>query len=372
MKNKKVLMIWTTNNRNELGGVGYYRIVNPAREFVKNGYDVTVMSSSDFDKKFKLKDTDTVEEMYSRMFEQYDLVWMKHTDNISILAKIFELRDKYKKKLVWDFDDDLFNVRPSQPAYEKLHPQSPTRIITGASISMCDALTVSTPYLKKSLSKLLKEAFNIKIPIYVCPNFVNKEEWNNVKYRPSNSPVIGYYGSITHNDDFALIKKVIYKILKKYNTVRFQVVGAFSSETMIGLFSDVEDIEILKQIELIGGTNGWNGFPELLLRQNWDISVAPLIDDEFNRSKSNIKWMESSMKSIPTVCSNVEPYKMSVTKNTGFLCNTEKEWFNTLVKLIENKDLRVKIGKQAKEYVLSEFTDKAVKDWIKTLDILLK
>ncbi len=372
-ENKKALMLWTGNDNSEMGGVGYYRIVSPAQKLQKLGYNIDIVSGWDVVNKFNIKKHDNeLIDVYSNILETYDLLWMKHTDNKDAIAAIFSLKDQFKCKVVWDFDDDLFNVRESQPAYKEYHPGSDRRAIVASAMSYCDAITVSTEYLKKSLSNLLKKVYNVDKDIYVCPNFVNPEEWNKIKYYPSNSPVIGYYGSTTHNDDFEMIKPIIYRILEKYPRVKFEIMGAFSSTQTIELFRDCPNVDLLKRVKLNGGTKGWKGFPELLLRQKWDIALAPLVDDEFNRSKSNIKWMETAMKSIPCVCSEVEPYKTTIIPGTGFMCNEEEDWFATLSTLIENPDVRVAIGKRAKEYVLSEFTDKKVKIWEGTLCELLK
>jgi glycosyltransferase involved in cell wall biosynthesis len=374
-KKPKVLMIWTQNTNETVGGVGQYRIVSPGRKLKELGYDVEIIPGSSIAEKFG----ETIEEAYPKMMQSYDLIWMKHTDNMQSIGALFALRQQYPCKIVWDFDDDLFNVRPSQKiAYEQYGPGQEKRDIVATAISFCDALTVSTEHLKKQLGGMIKEMFDVNIPIFVCPNFLNIEEWNYIKYRPSNSPVIGYYGSTTHADDLELVKPAIYKILKKYPTVNFNVIGMATSKEILETFADCPDVELLKRVHLAGGTKGWAGFPDLVLRQNWDIAIAPLIDDKFNRSKSHIKWMECAMKSIPVVASNVYPYREKIfgTKaiedgKTGFLVN-DKDWVKTLSKLIENPDLRVKVGEVARETVIKDWNaDKQIKHWAKALDGIL-
>lgn len=89
----------------------------------------------------------------------------------------------------------------------------------------------------------------------------------------------------------------------------------------------------------------------------WDIGIAPLTNSKFNQSKSHIKWMEYSMYEIPTVASKVYPYSKDILGIktiedgvTGILCENG-EWEKKLSMLIEDEELRRKIGKQAKEYV---------------------
>ena len=60
------------------------------------------------------------------------------------------------------------------------------------------------------------------------------------------------------------------------------------------------------------------------------------------------------MKKIPTVASWVYPYHAPIDGTpviqdgkTGFLVETKEEWVETLQKLIDNPELRQKIGKAA-------------------------
>jgi len=376
---KRVLMIWTGNNNQELGGVGQYRVVAPGEKLKEMGYDITIENGQTIDKTYRTDvNEDECVDVYRNIHSQFDVIWMKHSDNTAALAAIFGFKERYGTKVVWDFDDDLFAVKPGQPAWDNYHPGNKNRAVVAAAISMCDAITVSTEPLKKSMAKLLKDVYNTTKPIFVCPNFVNKKEWNNVKYYPSNSPVIGYYGSTTHNEDLEMVMPSIIKVLQKYPTASFEIIGACHEKDIIKLLSPWAGKEVLERIRTAGGTKGWKNFLEMLLNQRWDISIAPLTDDTFNRAKSHIKWMESSMKSIPVVASNVYPYVepihgTAVISNgvTGVICKPN-EWVKQLSKLIENPELRKKIGKKAKDEVLKNWSvDTQIKHWTKALDSIL-
>jgi glycosyltransferase involved in cell wall biosynthesis len=83
---------------------------------------------------------------------------------------------------------------------------------------------------------------------------------------------------------------------------------------------------------------------------------VPLTDDEFNKGKSNLKWLENSARKIPTVASSVESYKVSIKHGeTGFLANNQDEWVEHLSHLIENKTLRTRIGQQAYDEVKKNY-----------------
>ena len=48
---------------------------------------------------------------------------------------------------------------------------------------------------------------------------------------------------------------------------------------------------------------------QFLRKLNVDISLAPLENNRFNQSKSNIKALEGTAIGVPMICSNVGPYK---------------------------------------------------------------
>lgn len=374
-KKKKILMIWTGNVHDTVGGVGQYRIVSPGNKLKELGYDVDIIGGMDIESKFGK----SIMEAYTKMLGRYHLIIMKHTDNVDAISALFAWKKKYKCKIIWDFDDDLFSVRESQKiAHAEYGGKSVKKDIITTAMSFCDGIIVSTQPLKEKIENILTVNFGVSVPVFICPNFINPEEWPEIKYRPSNSPVIGYYGSTTHSDDLEMVKPSLYKILEKYPTANIKFLGMATVAETQEMLKDIPDKEWLKRIHLNGGTRGWSGFPELVLRQNWDIAIAPLITDQFNSCKSHIKWMECSMKSIPVVASNVYPYSKSVngTKTiengvTGFLCN-DNEWVDSLSKLIEDPELRVKIGEKARKTVLANWNaDRQIKHWENVIDTIL-
>jgi glycosyltransferase involved in cell wall biosynthesis len=64
-------------------------------------------------------------------------------------------------------------------------------------------------------------------------------------------------------------------------------------------------------------------------------------------------------------------YNTSVTKNTGVLAS-DKQWFNKLSHLIDNPNYRVFIGKNAREYVIKNFSsDAIIPKWENALNHIL-
>jgi len=86
----------------------------------------------------------------------------------------------------------------------------------------------------------------------------------------------------------------------------------------------------------------------------FDIAIAPLIEDDFNRCKSAIKWMEYSISESPGIYSNVTAYKDVVKdQKTGLLVdNDTQSWLKALEEMISNDDLRNSIQKNAYDEVI--------------------
>ena len=110
---------------------------------------------------------------------------------------------------------------------------------------------------------------------------------------------------------------------------------------------------------------------------HFDIGIAPLEDTSFNSSKSNIKFLEYSALGIPTVASKVTPYSSTIVNGeTGFLIKPKGtvylDWVKALTKLVENKELREQVGKNANKFVKENFNiEKNVDLWKDTyLEIL--
>jgi glycosyltransferase involved in cell wall biosynthesis len=266
---------------------------------------------------------------------------------------------KKHKKIILDMDDNLFEVKPDQPAWEFYKPGTEKRAFVSAFISLVDAIFVSTQPLKDYYEKYLKTVHNMEIPIYVLPNYCDEKDWQfTPTKKDENKVIIGWVGSTTHFNDLREAIPAVARVMKEHPNVHFMLTGGVSHEKAGELFNDVDD-ELLDRVFVGSGTESWEGFPEMMSKQQIDIGIAPLTNDEFNRGKSHIKWMEYAMYDIPTVASRVYPYQMDILDQntirqgeTGYLCD-KKEWYKTLKKLVENKELREKIGKQAHEYVLS-------------------
>ena len=319
-----------------LSAVDWWRIVNPLTQIKKNT-DANV----DFITKVveEGKDPDIEWEKLGK----YDVVYSSYIDNPKSYAYIKAIQQKYGTKFVMDLDDDVYDVDEYNPARIKYFDESKQLETLTTIIKDIKNMTVSTPHLAKSVYK------NTGTLPYVVPNYIDPEVYHYEDRVDKHSGIyIGYQGSSTHMSD--LFKtNVLYALRRLTDEYDIKVV-------FVGCLID-EIKDILPDAIFISGERDHVRWRDLWNRMPIDIGIAPLIDTSFNRSKSSIKYFEYSLRKIPAVYSWVEPYLEVVRENrTGYLAQSEVEWYEKLKRLIESPKLREKMAENARQDVLDHYT----------------
>ena len=80
----------------------------------------------------------------------------------------------------------------------------------------------------------------------------------------------------------------------------------------------------------------------------------PLKDNEFNRSKSDLKFIECAGNGAVALASPVVYANTIQEGKTGFIYRDEREFSNKLNLLIKNKNLRRMVAEKAYDYVRAE------------------
>lgn len=339
----------TRQVEDKYGGVGYYRTVQPAK--YTKGHKVDVVGSG------ILKKGKTREEKWSNIFKEYDVVWTSYFSDAEEASAIFYHRDKFKKKIIIDIDDNYLDIAPNHRLYDRFKETKKERAFLSTILTFADAITVSTEPLKQRLAEHIKKVYGLEKPIFIIPNMNDIENWN---FKPAKKHkdklVIGYTGSNSHYDDLHMVFPTISKIMDKYPNVYFEIMGSLSEKEAIELFKDFSD-SAKERCDLLPATQTFLEYPEHVSKQKWDIGIAPLVDTAFTRCKSHIKWMEYAMYKIPVIASKVYPYSVpcfgiETIKNgeTGFLVKPS-EWLDVLEDLILHEDKRKAIGENAYKFV---------------------
>ena len=221
-----------------------------------------------------------------------------------------QVQQEHGFKLIYEVDDVVF--REDIPDYNKFKyafDNSEIRDNCSAIINMCDEVTVTCPFIKQLYTERTGQQ-----NITVIPNFVpdfwmghlfNGKEVSKQFDLNKKKPRILYTGSGAHydvenkaggNDDFTHVRDFIRDTVDKYQWI---FVGAFPPQ--------LRDLVSQRKIEF----HPWKNlleYPRFISSLNAQLMVAPLQDNNFNRSKSDIKFIEACTLGIPCLCQDMVTY----------------------------------------------------------------
>lgn len=166
--------------------------------------------------------------------------------------------------------------------------------------------------------------------------------------------VVGWAGGLTHSDDLKLVAPALMQLLDRYPQLEIHLGGQFGAwlKNPLPAHPRVKTLDIVP-IEQ---------YADLI--RDFDIGLAPLADTPFNRSKSDLKFLEYAALGIPCVASAVGPYVDSVERGTtGYLAKNDKDWLRHLKRLVESADLRREIGENAANWAKTRMISATIEKW---------
>lgn len=287
--------------------------------------------------------TDALSVNYAELARVHCLILQRQAATAAPTAVFRHLLGHRPVRIIYEIDDALLDLEADHPHYGHFKQLSPA---LAEYITNADAITVSTEALKQ-----LIEARTTR-PVFVLPNCIDMRLWRAIDRRNtthSETVRILFSGTLSHASDFTLIRSVMRRILDIYRD-RVELV----------VWGGTDDKEMLSWPGVVQGpdfTASYEEYAHVLMSLNIDLAVVPLRDTILNRCKSHIKWLEYSIAGIPGVWSNVGEYATSIEHGvTGLLAGTETAWFDAIVSMVEDRNLRIGIARAAQEQVLQRWT----------------
>lgn len=209
-------------------------------------------------------------------------------------------------------------------------------------------VTVPSPILARYISDVVGQK-----NVYVFPNTVvpgDYEEYPTI--RTDDSVRVLWQGGMSHYIDWYPLREVIAAVFEKYRNAKLVIWGE--------KFHWITDMIRPEQLEY----HMWSDYPAFKLKRgllNIDINLCPLAANTFNACKSAIKWYEGSIWSRPeaTLAAKFGPYLEIEDGKTGLLYSSHEEFAQKLGRLIEDRNLRLRLGAGAREWVLANRTPQA-------------
>jgi glycosyltransferase involved in cell wall biosynthesis len=98
----------------------------------------------------------------------------------------------------------------------------------------------------------------------------------------------------------------------------------------------------------------WNEQDEAALLAAADIGIMPLADTDWERGKCGLKALQDMAAGLPIVASPIGISSRIVSPQTGFLAANSSEWTAALTRLIDDRELRERMGRAGRAKVERE------------------
>lgn len=297
-------------------GCGWYRIKMPLGELAKHGHDVRMVLGT---------------KVVPSELPGYEVIVGQRMDKHAALPTWRRLRAT--SKLVYEIDDDVFNVDVTNWMAYGTYGRADTQDAVAHAAEVANLVTVTTERLAEVMRR-----YNDNVA--VLPNCVPDELLELGRPR-RDKVVVGWAGGASHALDIALVAETVGRFLDRTPKAQLHLVGT----------------DYRKTVGRVGRFTAWDSDTSRYYRNiDFDIGLAPLTDTGFNRSKSPIKAMEYAALGIPVIASDIPPYSDFVVDGvTGFLCRRKADWGRRLDELANDEALREEMGRKAREHA-AQFT----------------
>ena len=342
------------------------------------------------------KDTN---EVISKML-QYDIVVYHTPIDLDIINQI-----KGKVITVCDIDD-YWNLTPTHPLYNTYQRLNLSYLI--------EQTIINSDYITTTTEVLAEKIRPINPNVFIFPNALKRVGQFIPNKRPSQRIRFGLIGGTSHVPDLKLLEQVVPNLpLKILNKVQFVLCGFDKGETTL---LDDNNNEVQK-IQTPWDKNIWTIW-ERMLTNNYrtlspdhlqfllkydiesvyndpnepykrrgalpiqtyayhyddiDVLLAPLVKNEFNQYKSNLKVVEAAVKDTAIIASDNIPYSVDsisyllpngkpnpkgnciLVKQRNTPDKNAKEWIKAITYIVEHPDCLPKMKENNLNFVNANY-----------------
>lgn len=338
-----------------IDGCWYYRAYLPA---FYNGWDADRMV---------LGDLSPIDRQMSALKAQHsDIVVFQRPDEKERIQSM-KLFKAMGKKIVFE-NDDTYKKNDHMKFREEFKRRSG---FLDEAIALADLCTTTTEFLADEYRK-------INPNVVVLPNQIEPDDWPEPERNETDVVRIGLFGSTTMNGDYEGIEDALGKLCKRKD-VKIVVLGAPDPDKIAPDIKHLwkEEINFWSRFNIEGHqTVHMHDVFSKLNSLKLDMVLIPRKDNYFNRCKSNVKFLESSMLEIPVIAQGFEdglsPYQGEGDRDYQKIVIGDN-WLEPIEELIADKELRRKMGREAKEYVIENYNiQDSYKRWDEAFNKLIQ
>lgn len=301
-------------------GSRYWRLEDPFKYLRKSGIDAQVVNGG----------------ITEEIVKEGDVFVLQGTVDKEGIALLRAYQKEQGKKIVVDSDDfpDVTDDNPYKLEHELTNASEVVKITMG----IADLITATQTTLANKLRKLNPN-------VVILPNYMDLERWKKDPLPNTSQTIrIGWVGSITHMKDIELVVEPLKKIMDEFPQVKLIFMGDLR----------LKDYFKGYPVECILGVP-FEVYPTRLNGLRLDIGIAPLVKNEFNSCKSNIKWQEYAISKTAGVYSPTVYQHKGFEPKYGLVAYDEDGWYRAIKNLIIHPDLRHEIAENSYRLVLNKF-----------------
>lgn len=265
---------------------------------------------------------------FFKSLPRYDVVFLQRKRLDSV--RLWLLRRR-ANRIVYDFDDSvMYRNSTVENPISRTRRKRFSRMLRAS-----DAVIAGNEYLKR-------EALKYNSRVEVIPSPIDIERYTPKSYDSKDDGVIlgwiGDHGSIHYLER---MRPIFDTLAQKYHHVKLKIV--------CDTFFECEHMEVIKKM--------WSSEDEVRDLQSLDIGLMPVMDDPWSWGKCGLKIIQYQGVGVPVVCTPVGINRDLVEDGeNGFCARTPEEWIQKLSLLIDDRELRIKMGVSGRQKVGEGFS----------------
>lgn len=251
------------------------------------------------------------------------------------------------KSSFYDIDDAIWEP-PSNGLNQRNLFVDPGRV--SKIMDAADWVIVGNQYLAEYAKQTSDNIVMIPTPYEDPPGGIQEKE-----YEVNSMPTIVWIGNVGNAFYLDLLKAAFQKLLL-FKPFRLKIIGG----------KDIEEVQISGvDIEYVP----WTRAAEIDELLSADIGIMPLPDMPYERGKCAFKLIQYMSCGLPVVASPVGANVDVITAETGFLAESEEQWYDALKCLIDDRDLRRNLGRQGYQRFKVNYSRSVnAKKWLELLE----
>jgi len=263
--------------------------------------------------------------------KQYDILFIQRKRFPVLWLKLIR---KNARKIVYDFDDSVMYRNSKYVSNE-----SKTRVkVFKNMVNAADHVIAGNEYLQQKTTPY-------KQAVTIIPSPIDMTSYPQKKYSDENDTItlgwVGAHGSIHY---LKKMKPIFETLGRRNDKLRLKII--------CDTFFDCENMAVEKK--------QWSERDEVADIQSFDIGLMPLMDDPWSHGKCGLKVLQCLATGVPVVCSPAGINREIVEDGVhGFWASSQEEWIEKLEILINDYELRRKMGVAGRERVIERYSLKA-------------